>query len=76
MQNDEKFDFDCSSRDEPQDVVAKRRPGGQPGNSNRFKSGCYSKRNRALRRDVAALRRNVRMALMLAEAAARIPEPA
>lgn len=54
---------------EAQDVVAKRKPGGQSGNNNRFKSGRFSKRNCALRADVAQLKRAIRETLMLAEAA-------
>jgi hypothetical protein len=55
--------------DEAQDVVAKRNPGGQPGNTNCFKSGRFSKRNCALRSDIAGLKRAIRETLVLAEAA-------
>jgi hypothetical protein len=53
----------------PQDVVVKRKPGGQPGNRNRFKTGRYSKRTRALRHEVGDLKRAVRETLLLADAA-------
>jgi len=54
---------------ELQDVVKKRKPGGQPGNTNRFKTGRFSKRNCALRSDIAGLKRAIRETLLLAEAA-------
>jgi len=47
----------------------KRKPGGQPGNCNRFKNGRHSNCNRALRRDIAELKRTTRWIVVLAEAA-------
>jgi len=47
----------------------KRKAGGQPGNRNRFKTGRYSKRTRALRHEIGELKRAVRETLALAEAA-------
>jgi hypothetical protein len=53
-----------------QDVVPKRRKrGAPPGNRNRFKTGQYSNRNHALRRDIAELKRTTRWIVCLAEAA-------
>lgn len=54
---------------EAQDVVVKRKPGGQPGNRNRFKSGQHSDRNRALRHEIADLKRRTRWTVLLAEMA-------
>jgi hypothetical protein len=49
--------------------VVTRKPGGQTGNHNRFKTGQYSNRNHALRRDIAELKRTTRWIVCLAEAA-------
>jgi hypothetical protein len=46
-----------------------RRPGGQPGNRNRLKTGRYTRRNRANRTEVTRLKRAIRETLLLAEAA-------
>ncbi|MBV9569890.1 MAG: hypothetical protein JO056_01440 [Alphaproteobacteria bacterium] len=50
-------------------VVAKRKPGGQPGNRNALKAGYWSTRNRATRSKVGRLKRSVRDVLRLANAA-------
>jgi len=54
---------------EAQDVVVKRKPGGQPGNRNALKAGYWSMRNRATRSKVGKLKRSVRDVLRLANAA-------
>ena len=56
------------------DVVAKRKPGGQPGNRNALKAGYWSTRNRATRSDVGKLKRSVRDVLRLARAALKARE--
>lgn len=52
-----------------QDVVARRKPGGQPGNRNAFKTGLHVPYNRATRSEVGKLKRNVRDVLRLARTA-------
>jgi hypothetical protein len=51
---------------EPQDVV-KRKPGGQPGNRNAFKTGMHTKTPRALRKQIARWKRETRMLLARVE---------
>ena len=58
-----------------QDVVVRRKGGGQPGNKNRFRNGRFSKRNCALRRDIAQLKRTIRGTLLLAEATRKLRDP-
>jgi hypothetical protein len=54
----------------------RRKPGGQPGNRNSYKHGLYTAKVRAARRTAATVNRSVGAVLKLAEAAARIRQPA
>jgi hypothetical protein len=52
-----------------QHVVQRRKPGGQPGNRNAFRTGRDTAKVRTARTQVGKLKRAVRAALVLAEAA-------
>jgi len=51
----------------PQDVVAKRKPGGQPGNRNAWKKGLYNSEARALRKQVTDWKRQTRAVLTMVD---------
>jgi hypothetical protein len=57
-------------------AIPNKKKGAPHGNKNRFKTGRHSKAYRALRHDLTVLKRNVRLALIIAEATARTQEPA
>jgi hypothetical protein len=52
----------------------KRKRGAPAGNQNRFKTGRHRKRHRAMRSHVAALTRQVRAVIKLAEAQMKVCE--
>lgn len=51
-------------------IDKQRKPGGQPGNRNAFKTGLYAKEPRALRKQIAAWKRETRELLRRIEGAA------
>ncbi|MFL6689012.1 MAG: hypothetical protein ACJ8IR_02330 [Alphaproteobacteria bacterium] len=59
---------DCSATARNKDVVPKRKPGGQPGNRNAFKTGRHVESNRAMRSDIAKIKRRVRDVIRLVDA--------